>query len=171
MGTVDEFVGAVARATAKQSHEEFAAFIGNRRRWHAFVTGTYDPKKVLKTHSFDDGRPVKVGLQKLRRDVPRFARDVGAAMGGVELFAGFEPHESGSLHFHALAHFSEGLKFGAIVALHDAWFPHHGYIDVDTNIASPEAVAGYVAKFARVAAYAMKQQGDFWWSPSLATKV
>jgi len=166
---------AAAREMRRDAVAAMATWVAGLRNWDYFVTLTYDPVKVLRGRGeeaqrgvrYDNlGRPIRVGLSKMRRDVARFIKDAGDAVGGVDLVAGIEPHETGSLHAHALVKIVKGVGAGDIRALHAAWFPLHGFMKVE-NARDRNVRARYVTKYERVAGYTTKHQGDFVFSRGL----
>lgn len=170
----DESVRMENSRTAALARESFGAWIGTLREWSYFATFTYDPKKFGERHAVYVGSgndrtlmPYTVGLQKLRRDMQRFVLDAGRRVGGIDLVAGFEPHESGSLHAHGLIRPLKGAKLGDIREFHSVWEPSHGYIKVEELTAGAALAAEYVVKFDRIARYTTKHQGDVFFSRSL----
>jgi len=163
------------RAASEAAQESFGAWIASLQPWSYFVTFTYDPKKSATGHnpmyagSGSDRTllPISVGLQKLRRDMKRFVFDVGRELDGLHLVAGFEPHESGSPHAHALAHPKRGARLGDIRAMHEAWYLQHGTIIVEELTRGAALASQYVVKFDRIARYTTKHQGDVFFSRSL----
>lgn len=172
---VDVLQAVARRELRERSQEALVDWIAALRPWPYFATLTYDPIKIAAARGFavergavvdPTGSRLYVGLSKMRRDVKRFIVDAGGALDGVDLVCGIEPHESGSLHAHALINPVRGAQMGDKVALHDAWYQRHGFIKVD-DVEAVGGAAFYVAKFERVAAYALKSQGDFVFSDSL----
>ena len=167
-----------ARELRAAEKEAMGPWVAGLRPWQYFVTFTYDPVKVLAGRGVLSQRgtatlsndstavgAVAVGVQKIRRDVERFVAESARNEGRcLDLAAGFEPHESGSLHVHGLAYFRGAASGHEIRSLHGSWFKRNGYI-ITEPVRSEEAVAKYCAK------YCTKSAGEIFFSRRLVDAV
>lgn len=181
---MDDALIVARNALVQGEREAMVEWLAGMRPWDRFVTFTYDPVKVLRARGHknagrgdvalrrvsdsDNALAVTVGLQKIRRDMNRFVAESARAEGRcLDLVAGFEPHESGSLHAHALAFFRGRPTGHEIESLHGAWFKRHGRLLV-LPVQSVDAVAEYVAK--QVVAYSTKAAADLFFSERLGDR-
>jgi len=161
----NEGAAVLHRELTRGEREAMGPWVAGLRSWQWFVTFTYDPVKVVRGRrlmNVPTDTPVRVGLQKLRRDMERFVGEVALAEKRCfDLAAGFEPHESGSLHAHGLAFLRGGATGNEIRSMHGSWFERHGFLKVEP-VTSLEAVAVYVAK------YCTKTAGEMFFSRRLS---